>query len=108
MFSRFCFFIPAVFGVLFLLPLRAAEIRPEAVGSPGWIERYCDRSGGCLTLLNVQPTKPDGTVPGMKCPKCRAARGTPLAAGNAGGVAVPQMRCRGYGGKFPFVPESRA
>lgn len=73
MFSRFCFFIPAVFGVLFLLPLRAAEIRPEAVGSPGWIERYCDRSGGCLTLLNVQPTKPDGTVPGMKCPKCRAA-----------------------------------
>lgn len=73
MFSRFCFFIPATLGVLFLLPLRAAEIRPEAVGSPGWIERYCDRSGGCLTLLNVQPTKPDGTVPGMKCPKCRAA-----------------------------------
>ena len=73
MFSRFCFFIPAILGGLFVLPLHAAEIRPEAVGSPGWIERYCDRSGGCLPLLNVQPTKPDGTVPGMKCPKCRVA-----------------------------------
>jgi len=31
MFSRFCFFIPATLGVLFLLPLHAAEIRKRSV-----------------------------------------------------------------------------
>lgn len=45
----------------------------DVEGSAVWIARFIDRSGGCVTLLNTQPTFADNIVRGMVCPGCDTA-----------------------------------
>lgn len=61
--------LPLLTCIFIATALTAAE---PVEGSRAWIDRFIDRSGGCITLANTQPAQKDGTVRNMKCPGCEA------------------------------------